>query len=180
MALPEFAQVRIEPLEDDAIEHFLDRWCRALFPEDAATPETGTGTNRPDRSQSHFRVSQAAAHRDELLDALHSRPEIRRLARNPVMLTALAVVHWHEKRLPEQRADLYESILDWLARSRENRPDRPSPERCIALLQKLALAMQDHRRVAKSRWPGTGPRGRSPRIFAKCRRRSGSSGRGNS
>jgi hypothetical protein len=31
------------------------------------------------------------------------------------MLTALAVVHWNEHRLPEQRADLYDSILRWLA-----------------------------------------------------------------
>jgi hypothetical protein len=29
--------------------------------------------------------------------------------------TALAVVHWNEKRLPEQRADLYESIITWLS-----------------------------------------------------------------
>ncbi len=121
--LREFALVRIEPLEDAAIGGFLDHWCRALFAE---------------------RPTQVAAHRAELLHALHARPEIRRLARNPVMLTALAVVHWHEKRLPEQRADLYESILDWLARARENRPQRPNAERCVALLQKLALAMQEH------------------------------------
>ena len=65
------------------------------------------------------------------------------MARNPVMLTALAVLHWNEKRLPEQRADLYESIITWLARARM-RPGRSSPERCVDLLQNLALAMQDH------------------------------------
>jgi hypothetical protein len=65
------------------------------------------------------------------------------MARNPVMLTALAVVHWNERRLPEQRADLYESILIWLARSREQRPERPTAERCLMLLQQLALAMQN-------------------------------------
>ena len=27
------------------------------------------------------------------------------------MLTALAVLQWNDKRLPEQRAELYESIL---------------------------------------------------------------------
>jgi predicted NACHT family NTPase len=83
-------------------------------------------------------------HLDELLLALSSRPDIRRLSRNPVMLTALAVVHWNEKRLPEQRADLYESIIGWLARARERRPGRPSPDRCVTLHQELALAMQDH------------------------------------
>ena len=60
------------------------------------------------------------------------------------MLTALAVVHWNEKRIPEQRAELYESVLQWLARSREQRPGRASAARCLKLLQLLALAMQDH------------------------------------
>jgi formylglycine-generating enzyme required for sulfatase activity len=62
------------------------------------------------------------------------------------MLTALAVVHWNERRLPEQRADLYESILLWLARARRSRPGRESAERCLELLQALALAMQMHPR----------------------------------
>ncbi|MEE8587640.1 MAG: SUMF1/EgtB/PvdO family nonheme iron enzyme [Acidobacteriota bacterium] len=121
--LPGFDHASIEDLEDPAIANFLEAWCQALFPADP---------RRADR------------HREELIEALRSRPEIRRMARNPVMLTALAVVHWNEKRLPEQRADLYESILNWLALSREALPHRPSPERSLGLLQSLALAMQDH------------------------------------
>lgn len=66
------------------------------------------------------------------------------MVRNPVMLTALAVVHWNERRLPEQRADLYDSIITWLSRSRQQRPGRPTAERTVALLGHLALAMQDH------------------------------------
>ena len=95
-----FEKAQIEPLETAAIEKFLEHWCAALFPESAAS---------------------AKRHLGELSEALRSVPEIRRMARNPVMLTALAVVHWNERRLPEQRADLYESILNWLARSREKR-----------------------------------------------------------
>jgi formylglycine-generating enzyme required for sulfatase activity len=120
--LPGFVQARIDDLENDAIDLFLKRWCEELYPE---SPKV------------------ARDHHAELLDALRTRPEIRRLARNAVMLTALAVVHWDKKRLPEQRADLYESILEKLAASRP-RPGRQSPERCIGLLQNLALAMQDH------------------------------------
>ncbi len=100
-----FETAAIEPLETAAIETFLERWCAALFPES---------------------VAAAKQHRAELTEALRSVPEIRRMARNPVMLTALAVVHWNERRLPEQRADLYESILNWLARSREQRSGRES------------------------------------------------------
>ncbi len=121
--LPGFMHVHIEPLDDEAVRTFLEHWCQALFPDS---------------------LKEAASHLGDLLKALHSRPEIRRLARNPVMLTALAVVHWNERRLPEQRADLYESIIKWLSRSREQRPGRLPAERCVVLLQELALAMQNH------------------------------------
>ena len=122
VVLADFETVNIAPLEPQAIDTFLERWCRALFLESPAS---------------------AASHLAELSGALRARAEIRRMARNPVMLTALAVVHWNERRLPEQRADLYESILTWLARSREQRPDRPTAERCLMLLQQLALVMQN-------------------------------------
>ena len=122
--LPDFAHARIDPLSDDA-GHGSS--CRA-----GAKPCIRTNPRRRDE------------HRDELLQAIALRPDIREMVRNPVMLTALAVVHWNERRLPEQRADLYESIITWLSRSREQRPGRPSAERTVALLGKLALAMQDH------------------------------------
>jgi hypothetical protein len=120
--LPRFAEARIG-LDTEAVRMFLRRWSEALFPESA---------------------EKSARHATELVDAVESRMDIRRIAQNPVMLTALAVLHWNEKRLPEQRADLYESILTWLSRSRRQRLGRPAPERCIALLQELARAMQEH------------------------------------
>ena len=120
--LPNFQPSTIEALNDHAVETFLDRWSRALHPTDTTAAE---------------------AHRQALLQALNARPNIRRLARNTVMLTALAVVHWNEKRLPEQRAELYESILLWLSRSRELRPGRAGPERSLEVLRTLALAMQN-------------------------------------
>ncbi len=121
--LADFQTVQIEPLETEAIQKFLEHWCAALFPESK---------------------DAAKRHLAELSEALRRVPEIRRMARNPVMLTALAVVHWNERRLPEQRADLYESIVNWLARSREKRKGREPAERCLALLQRLALAMQSN------------------------------------
>jgi predicted NACHT family NTPase len=119
--LADFQTVQIEPLEMEAIQEFLEHWCAALFPESK---------------------DAAKRHLVELSEALRRVPEIKRMARNPLMLTALAVVHWNERRLPEQRADLYESIVNWLARSREKRKGRESAERCLTLLQQLALAMQ--------------------------------------
>lgn len=123
MSLDGFEKVEVEPLSDASIQVFLQHWCAAVFPD---APALSVG------------------HKAELERALEVRPEIRRMATNPVMLTALAVVHWNEKRIPEQRAELYESILTWLSRAREERSARIPAERCVHLLQRIALAMQNH------------------------------------
>jgi predicted NACHT family NTPase len=159
--LPDFTHARIDPLSDQAVEQFLGRWCGALYSDHPAA---------------------ADQHCQELLRALELRPEIREMVRNPVMLTALAVVHWNERRLPEQRAELYESIITWLSRSREQRPGRLSAERTVAHLGELALKMQNHpdgRQIQISQhWAAeaiptalpTGPiRSRRPRRFCTTR-----------
>jgi len=133
-----FQEVRIQDLQTEALERFFGHWSSCLYPEN----QTG-----------------AENHRKALMEAFHAKEEIRRMARNPVMLTALAVVHWNERRLPEQRADLYESILTWLARSREQRPGRPPADRCLALLGHLAIGMQNQpqdRIIQVSRGSGAG------------------------
>jgi formylglycine-generating enzyme required for sulfatase activity/predicted MPP superfamily phosphohydrolase len=143
-------QVEIADLEEEAIKTFLAQWCEALF------------TTSRGEAQSHCK---------KLVRAVQSRPEIRKMARNPVMLTALAVVHWNEGTLPEQRAELYESILKWLSLQRHQNEGRVSPQRCIALHQELALAMQDHpegrqvqlpryeaARAIAAEWPGLAER----------------------
>ncbi len=132
VVLPDFAHVRIDALSDAAVEIFLARWSAAAYRENER---------------------EAREHCGELLSAVRGRPEIRRMARNPVMLTALAVVHWNERRLPEQRADLYHSIITWLSRSRELRPGRETADRTAVLLSELALAMQNHPEERKTQVP---------------------------
>jgi hypothetical protein len=122
-----FVQVKVQELSDSSVEQFLQNWSSALHSGDHAA---------------------SSVHREELLSALRARPAIRKMARNPVMLTALAVLHWNERRLPEQRAELYDSILGWLARTRE-KPGRERAERCLALLGHLALAMRRSSVVAR-------------------------------
>ena len=120
-----FHAARIGPLEPEAVRTFLTRWAEALILEN------------PERGKSHAK---------ELIEAVESRVEIRRIATNPVMLTALAVLQWNEKRMPERRAELYDSVLMWLARSRIRPPGsgRLNAEDCIKVLQELAGEMQEH------------------------------------
>jgi formylglycine-generating enzyme required for sulfatase activity len=62
------------------------------------------------------------------------------MAVNPVMLTALASLHWNRTRLPDQRSELYESVLDWLAKAHEEKRIM-SAAQCLALMQHLAYTM---------------------------------------
>ncbi len=79
----------------------------------------------------------------ELGDAIEHRFEIREMAANPVMLTALAVLQHNDQRLPEHRVQLYESVLNWLAAAREHKDGRPDAKRCLETMRRLALHMQD-------------------------------------
>ncbi len=116
-----FEEFLIDDLQPEAAETFLRHWSRSLFPSDEGAADQ------------HWRA---------LSEALNARAAIQVMARNPVMLTALAVVHWNERRLPEQRSDLYSSITNWLVRVRDTRPGRETPDRVLSLLGHLALGMQ--------------------------------------
>ncbi|MGA1839903.1 MAG: SUMF1/EgtB/PvdO family nonheme iron enzyme [bacterium] len=130
-----FVEVQIAPLDDKSIDIFLSQWCKALYAE------------APEKSECLF---------DDLKTAIQARPAIHLMARTPVMLTALAVVYWNEHRLPEQRAELYESIITWLLRSREKKPGRLSADRCRCHLEELAFKMlipaEGRKRQADLRW----------------------------
>jgi formylglycine-generating enzyme required for sulfatase activity len=116
-----FHPVRIGDLELPEIKTFFDHFARAL-----ALTET-----------------ESKKFKDGLELALASRFEIREMAGNPVMLTALAVLQHNDQRLPEYRVELYGSILGWLASAREQQEGRWPAEKCLEFMRKLALRMQD-------------------------------------
>jgi formylglycine-generating enzyme required for sulfatase activity len=115
-----FHTVRIGDLEPPEIKTFFDHFARALALTDAESNNFKEG----------------------LLAAI-GRPEIREMAVNPVMLTALAVLQHNDQRLPEYRVELYGSILGWLASAHAHIPGRHSAAKCLEHMRKLALHMQD-------------------------------------
>ena len=119
--LKDFHPVRITELETPEIKTFFDHFARALALSEA----------------------ESKRFRQDLETALESRPEIREMARNAVMLTALAVLQHNDQRLPEYRVDLYGSILGWLASARKYKEGRPGPKECLDYMRRLALHMQD-------------------------------------
>jgi len=120
---PDFRTDKILNLDPKARDSFLRQWSGCLIRDDA---------------------HRAARHATDLTGAVNARPPIRRMASNPLMLTVIAVIFWNEKKLPEQRADLFESILKWLAKARE-KPGRLPAEDCLRIVGILALAMQCHK-----------------------------------
>ena len=59
-------------------------------------------------------VVKNAQMRSTKLSQAVRRPDLWRLARNPLLLTVMALVHTHKGELPEARALLYEDVVDLL------------------------------------------------------------------
>ena len=117
-----FEEALIGDLQPEAIRAFLAKLARQLYPEDE---------------------TRERRFREELEAAVNGRREIRKMTRNPVMLTALAVLQHNNVKLPEKRVDLYGSILEWLSKQRA-KPGRMPAGDCLLRLRELALAMQNH------------------------------------
>ncbi len=116
-----FALETIAPLTVGARKAFFVNWARCVRPGDAKAAEEL---------------------RQDLEAQASATQEVREMADNPMMLTALACIHWNEKRLPQDRCELYASILGWLARTRERREGRLPEKKCLEILAALAFGMQ--------------------------------------
>src|SRR5262249_43774417 len=87
--LPEQVRaVRLQDMDDDTVSRFLDVYCHQV--ERAETPEK----TAPAIEQS------GAAEASAIRQALAGNAGVRRLAANPLLLTALVLVHRASGRLP--------------------------------------------------------------------------------
>ena len=129
--IPDFEEALIGDLEPQAIRAFLAKVAKQLYQDDE-TRERGF--------------------REELEAAVNGRREIRKMTRNTVMLTALAVLQHNHVKLPEKRVDLYGSILEWLSKQRA-KPGRMPAGDCLLRLRELALEMQNHEEGRKKQVP---------------------------
>lgn len=119
--IPDFEEALIGDLEPEAIRAFLAKLAKQLYPTDE---------------------TRERMFREDLEAAVNGRREIRKMTRNPVMLTALAVLQHNNVKLPEKRVDLYGSILEWLSKQRA-KPGRMPASDCLLRLRELALEMQN-------------------------------------
>jgi len=102
---PEFEAVRVQEMDDPTIERFLAAYCPAVERAEA-----------PKKSDNAVRRDSASAAAD-LLEALRQNAGVRRLAANPLLLTALLLVHRARGRLPHRRVDAYVEVTEALGRT---------------------------------------------------------------
>ena len=141
----DFAHFTILPFGDEEIKRFARNWCYAYEGMGAAelTPEA---------------KRRAEERTESLIAAITSKPAIKRLAANPLLVTILALIHYQGTRLPHRRVELYRLCVEalaetWnLARSLTGRPidlwlgERRLDERLVVqLLAPIAFWMHSER-----------------------------------
>lgn len=95
LRLTELPDFEIAPLDDEKISRFVEGWYAELG-------RLGT-----------LPVDDVPVMTQRLQEAVE-RPDLQRLAPNPLLLTVMALVHTHKGRLPDARTLLYEETVDIL------------------------------------------------------------------
>ena len=94
-ALENVPAFELAPFDEGKIDQFISAWYDELG---------RIGEVRPEEVPAKRKALQAAVR----------RPDIRRLAPNPLLLAVMAAFHVHRGRLPDQRAQLYEETINLL------------------------------------------------------------------
>lgn len=93
-----FSHFTLAELNDQQIEDFVGSWYRAIHREMAEAIDIET-------------------ERKQLLEAVLNNESIHRMARNPLLLTIIALIKWQGRALPDQRVLLYDAAAQTLIRS---------------------------------------------------------------
>lgn len=93
----EFRVATVQPMTPEQVNALALRWCRAVYePEDALT----------EAKRLQDAIAGLERHRAARGEA--------RLAETPLLVTIIAIVHYNQRRLPDQRAELYEKCVEVL------------------------------------------------------------------
>lgn len=123
------AYCEVRPLDQEQIARFIRAWYRALVTNPAESERKA----------------------QELVKRIDANPRVSELARTPILLTAIAVVHQSRGDLPERRADLYDHCVKALcgrwdaAKDEEGRQltGEYAEDTKLSLLQEIAFVIHD-------------------------------------
>ena len=88
----------LAPFSDKKIEAFIDGWYQALSASDSAA------AGEYQRKAAKLKIALAP----------DDRRKLRELARTPLLLTVMAIVHTHKTELPDSRVEVYRECVDIL------------------------------------------------------------------
>ena len=91
----DFPHYQIEPFDDSKISAFIDNWYNSRFQDQA----------------------EAERRKESLRKALDDNDRITLLARNPLLLTIIALIHRYQAVLPKERYKLYDKAVETLLTS---------------------------------------------------------------
>ncbi|MBK9713417.1 MAG: NACHT domain-containing protein [Kouleothrix sp.] len=104
-----FLRVDTQQLDDDGIRLFAAKWSLAI-------ERAGTQPSERDRQVVEAEICRRAdGRRLSLCSAVFANPGVTELARNPLLLTILALIHNQGTRLPDRRVELYRLCVETLA-----------------------------------------------------------------
>ncbi len=130
-------------LNDEQIDYFLPRWCRANVHRYQQIP-SDTSHNSAEQKEA---IEQAVERKtQELHNAIHENPQVHELAENPLLLTLLVVMQQNSIVLPRQRVELYRTVTNTLLENRNIAKGLPVVQelQAIKLLGPLAFDMQEN------------------------------------
>jgi len=91
----EFPHYQLQPFDDEKIEQFIDNWYDSRVRDPV----------------------EAKRRKESLRLALEESDRIKLLARNPLLLTIIALIHRYQAALPKERHKLYDKAVDTLLTS---------------------------------------------------------------
>jgi len=114
----DFARLHVRDFNDADITRFIGGWYRAVRTRQVAL----RGDLSPEgRQQAMARAErQATKEAARLQAALERNQSLYRLARTPLILSLIALVHYRRTRLPQGRARLYQQCLEILLETWDN------------------------------------------------------------
>ncbi|MGK7956681.1 MAG: NACHT domain-containing NTPase [Crocosphaera sp.] len=87
-----FPHYWLQPFDNEQISEFIEKWYNSRTADE----------------------TEAKARKDDIRKALDNNPRIKLLARNPLLLTIIALIHRYQAQLPKQRHELYERAVKTL------------------------------------------------------------------
>ncbi|MFH8465532.1 NACHT domain-containing protein [Streptomyces sp. NPDC017991] len=179
LAADGFTELALSPMSRDDVTAFVERW------------HTAARVDAPDSERDTERL---AAYESSLLDAVRTKPDLGRLATNPLMCALICALHRDRRGyLPHGRRELYDAALSMLLARRDQERDmlphdtvRLTELPQIQLLQRLAYWLIRNGRLEMDReraehliadalpaLPAVASQGDAPTIYRHLLLRSG-------